>query len=221
MMKFLFSTIGQKIQIALSGILLSIFLLFHLINNLALFAGPNTFNAMVGILESIKPIIRVMECSLLLVLLMHVINALNLNYKNQQASPIKYAHDAQSEITTLNSRTMAVSGTIILLFFIVHLSYIWYTYQVHDFLPGETYYDVLLRNKLGFLGHLPTASFYILSIILIAFHIKHGFQSSLKTFGVNSQSKLFILNYLGFIFWGIIPSLFVVIVLSIQLGIIK
>ena len=221
MMKFLFSTIGQKIQIALSGILLSIFLLFHLINNLALFAGPDTFNAMVGILESIKPIIRIMEFGLLLVLLMHVVNALNLNYKNQQAKPTQYAYDAQSEITTLNSRTMAVSGTIILLFFIVHLSYIWYTYQVHSFLPGETYYDVILRNKLGFLGHFPTALFYILSIVLIAFHIKHGFQSSLKTFGIISKSKLFLLNYLGFVFWGIIPSLFIIIVLSIQLGIIK
>ena len=57
-MKFLFSSIGQKVQIALSGILLAIFLLFHLFNNFALFAGKDTFNAMVKFLESIKPIIN-------------------------------------------------------------------------------------------------------------------------------------------------------------------
>ena len=220
MMKFLFSTIGQKIQIALSGLLLSVFLLFHLINNLALFSGPDVFNSMVGFLENIKPMIRIMECGLLLVLLLHIINALSLNYKNQKATPLQYSYDAQSEITTLNSRTMAVSGSIILIFFIIHLSYMWYTYQIHDFLPGETYYDVILRTKLGFLGHFPTACFYILSIILIGVHIKHGFQSSLKTFGIFSGSKLYILNYFGFVFWGIIPGLFIIIVVAIQLGII-
>ena len=64
-MKFLFSSIGKKIQVAISGIFFCIFLVFHLLNNLALFAGPDTFNAMVGFLESIKPVIRVMEFGLL------------------------------------------------------------------------------------------------------------------------------------------------------------
>ena len=56
-MRFLFSSIGKKIQIAFSGIILCIFLLFHLGNNLTLFLGSDAFNTMVEILESIKPII--------------------------------------------------------------------------------------------------------------------------------------------------------------------
>ena len=68
-MKFLFSSIGKKIQMAISGILFCIFLLFHLFNNLVLFAGSDTFNQMVSFLESIKPIIRFMEFGLLFILL--------------------------------------------------------------------------------------------------------------------------------------------------------
>ena len=75
-MRFLFSSIGKKIQIAFSGLILCIFLLFHLGNNLTLFLGSDTFNAMVKMLESIKPIIRIMEISLLGIILLHIANAI-------------------------------------------------------------------------------------------------------------------------------------------------
>tara|TARA_B100000579_G_scaffold226968_1_gene185858 strand:- start:17803 stop:18381 length:579 start_codon:yes stop_codon:yes gene_type:complete len=191
----------------------------HLINNLALFVGPEVFNKMVATLESIKPIIRVMEAGLLIILLMHIGNALQLTFKNRKASNSK---SSNNQTSTLNSRTMAVSGTIVLLFFIIHLRYIWYTYQAHLFIDEtETYYDVLLRNDWGYLGHTPTAVFYVLAIMFIAFHIKHGFQSALKTFGVLKQSRIGLLYGLSFIFWGFIPAMFIVIIISIQAGIIN
>ncbi len=221
-MKFLFSSIGKKIQVAISGIFFCIFLVFHLLNNLALFVGPDTFNAMVGFLESIKPVIRIMEFGLLGVLLMHIINAIGLSISNYSANPQQYYKNAQAETSSLNSRTMLLSGFIILIFFIIHLWAFWYTYQAHNFLhPNETFYDVILRNQIGFLGHRLTAIFYILAISLIGFHIKHGFQSALKTLGIIQTSKLGLLYHIAFLFWGIIPGMFIVIILSIQFGIIK
>ena len=77
-MKLLFSSIGKKIQVALSGLFLSIFLFFHLMNNLVLIIGPEEFNNMVYFLESIKPIIRVMEVGLVIIILLHVVNTLFL-----------------------------------------------------------------------------------------------------------------------------------------------
>ena len=62
---------------------------------------------------------------------------------------------------------------------IVGGGYIWYTYQT---MMGHNYFSVLLSNDIGFLGHFPTALFYIISIIIIGFHLYHGFQSSLKTY---------------------------------------
>ena len=218
-MKFLFSSLGKKIQIAFSGLLLCVFLLMHLMNNIALFAGPDVFNGMVGALESIKPLVRVLEVGLLLIFLMHIINALQLTWSNRQASLKQSTSLTQNETSTLNSRTMALSGSVILIFFIIHLRYLWYTYQQHLFISeNETYYDVILRNQWGYLGHTPTAIFYILAILFIGFHLKHGFQSGLKTFGVLPKSRWNILYRLSFLFWAIIPGAFILIVLSIQIG---
>ena len=218
-MNTLFSSIGKKLQIAVSGIFLIVFLLFHLINNLMLFSGSENFNNMVHFLESIKPIIRVMEFGLLLLLLIHTANAIKLTIENKKLSS-SYAVNARNQVSSLNSRTMAVSGTIILIFIFIHLAYIWWTYQTHNFLNDhETYYDVILRNNIGYLNHLPTAAFYILAIICISFHLKHGFQSALKTLGILSKNKG--LYLLGLLIWGIIPAGFILIVFSIQMGIIK
>ena len=111
---FLNSSLGKKIQIAFSGILLCIFLLFHLMNNLTLFSGPELFNTMVESLESIKPIIRVMEFGLLAIFIIHVFNAIYLAFYNKKATPEKY--NISNNTSTLNSRTMIVSGITILLF---------------------------------------------------------------------------------------------------------
>jgi len=221
-MNFLFSSLGKKIQIALSGILLCFFLLMHLINNLTLFAGPNLFNSMVEALESIKPLIRVMEFGLLAILLLHIFNAIYLTLTNRAASSNKYLGQSINTTSSVNSRTMAISGTMILIFIIIHLRYLWYTYQVHAFLsPEETYYDVILRNQWGYLGHTITSLFYIVAILFIAFHLKHGFKSALKTFGIKQKSKFGLLYKLSFLFWGLIPGLFIIIIISIQTGYIQ
>jgi len=106
------------------------------------------------------------------------------------------------------------------LFFITHLGYIWLTYQTHNFIGSETYYDVLLRDEVGYLNHTLTAIFYIVSIFLIGFHLKHGFQSALKTLGFTYKTNT-ILYRLSFLFWGLIPAGFIIIILSIQIGIIQ
>jgi len=217
---FLNSSLGKKIQVACSGIALCLFLLFHLMNNLTLFIGPEIFNKMVHSLESIKPIIRIMEFGLLIILFSHVFNTIFLTISNRKASSQKY-DVTSSETSTINSRTMIISGIIILLFFIIHLRYFWYTYQIHDFIVGETYYDVIMRNQLGYLGHTPTAIFYIIAIVLIGSHLKHGFESALKTFGILDNSKWKLLYKLSIVFWLIIPLLFILIIISIQMDYIQ
>ena len=217
-MKVLFSSLGKKIQVAFSGILLATFLVFHLMNNLVLFSGPESFNQMVSFLDSIKPLVRIMEAGLTLVLLLHTINALKLTYENRQLRLQGY-DVSNTKSSTISSRTMAISGSIILLFIFIHLGYIWWTYQTHNFLYiDETYYDVILRSQLGYLNHTPTAVFYIIAIFFIGFHLKHGYQSSLKTFGVQNLNSGKILYGLGFLFWGLIPFGFILIVISIKLG---
>lgn len=219
-MKLLFSSIGKKIQVALSGLFLSIFLFFHLMNNLVLIIGPEEFNNMVYFLESIKPIIRVMEVGLVIIILLHVVNAIQLTFLNKKSKGREYQSlDGKSSST--NSRTMAISGTIILSFIIIHLSYMWWTYQNPSLHIDESYYDVILRSEIGYLNHLPTAIFYIISIVLIGSHLRHGFQSALKTLGFLNKGISVALHSIGFLFWAIIPLGFILIIILIQTGYIR
>ena len=221
-MKFFFSSIGKKVQIAISGLFLCIFLLFHLGNNITLFFGSSVFNGMVEMLETIKPLIRVMEFSLLGILLLHVVNAIYLTNKNQEKHLSKYQVGLLNDTASINSRTMIFTGMGILFFLIFHLTYIWYSYQVYAHMDNSnTYYTILLQNKFGFLGHTLTAILYIASILLIASHLKHGFESALKTFGILKKSRFSFLYDLSILFWGIIPAGFIIIILCIQFGIIK
>tara|TARA_Y100001936_G_scaffold47461_2_gene46193 strand:+ start:8460 stop:9110 length:651 start_codon:yes stop_codon:yes gene_type:complete len=213
-MKFLFSSIGQKIQIAFSGICLAVFLLFHLFNNLVLFTGAKNFNNMVGFLKSIHLFVRILEVGLLIIILLHVINAILSTIKNKRANNGKYA--ISTNTASANSKIMIWSGSIILLFFFIHLRYFWYTFQ--NMSKEANYFEVVLKNEFGFLGHTPTAIFYIIAILLIASHLKHGFASVFKTFGLPIKYRGKFIQYLAFIFWGIIPSGFILIILAIQTG---
>ena len=216
-MKFLFSTIGQKIQIALSGLFLSIFLLFHLFNNLVLFAGAENFNSMVRFLKSIHIVIRIMEFGLLGIVILHIINAIITSYKNKKANNGKYA--IQPKTAPLNSKTMIWSGLAILFFFIIHLRYYWFTFQNLD--KDANFFNYMLRNQFGFLGHTPTALIYIIAIFLIAAHLRHGFLSLFKTLGVSLTIRNGILKYIAFLFWGLIPLGFIMIIIAIQIGVIS
>ena len=218
-MKFLFSSIGQKIQIAISGIFLAIFLFFHLFNNLVLFSGAENFNSMVNFLKSIHFIIRIMEVGLLSIVLLHILNAVVISVKNRKANNGKYAVTASPPTASINSKTMIWSGLMILFFFILHLRYFWYTFQ--NMPVNSNFFSIVIKNEFGFLGHTPTAIFYIIAIILIAAHLKHGFLSIFKTFGVSFKYRDSIIKYISFIFWAIIPSGFIIIVIAIQTGIIK
>ena len=88
--KFIQSSIGKKVLMATTGILLSFFLVMHLIGNLTLFGGAEMFNTYVIKLSSMKPVVRFSEVILTLIFLAHIINGFNLTRKNKLAKPIGY-----------------------------------------------------------------------------------------------------------------------------------
>ena len=215
-MKFLFSSIGQKIQIAFSGICLAIFLLFHLFNNLVLFTGANNFNNMVSFLKSIHLFVRILEVGLLFIIVLHVINAILSFIKNRKSNNGKYA--VSTDTAPQSSKIMIWSGAVISLFFFIHLRYFWYTFQ--NMGKGSNYFELILNDEFGFLGHTPTAIFYIIAILLMSSHLKHGFISAFKTIGMPIKYRDQLIKYLAFVFWAIIPSGFIIIIIAIQFGII-
>jgi len=182
--KFLNSSIGKKFMMAVTGSFLLIFLIIHLIGNITLFFGPGAFNAYVSALDTIKPLIRVIEVVLLAAFVLHIFNGLRLWIENKVARGTNYKVNGSSENSTVFSRTMFLTGSIVFIFLVLHLGTFFWRFNVHDpegLAQHHQYYDIVL----GFLQMPWYSILYIIAVLLLGFHLNHGFQSAFQTFGWN------------------------------------
>lgn len=189
------SSIGKKFIMAITGISLILFLVVHLVGNLTLFIGKDAFNLYVDSLDKVKPFIRVIEVVLAAIFVFHIFNGLKLYFENRKARPDKYAVSGTSKNTTVFSRTMAQTGSIILIFLIIHLATFWRAFNISD-LPHTTdgsYYGIVV----GWFSIWWYSAIYILSMILLGFHLNHGFQSVFQTFGWNHNKYASLIKKIG------------------------
>jgi succinate dehydrogenase / fumarate reductase, cytochrome b subunit len=188
------SSIGKKFLMALTGSFLIIFLVVHLIGNLQLYVGRDAFNTYVEALDMIKPIIRVIEILLGLGFFIHMLYGIKLWLENKKARPTKYAVKAGSQNSDVFSRTTFVTGSIIGIFLVFHLKDFWYPF---NFVPSEvTHYDLVVSWF-----QIPVYSiFYVLAVLLLGYHLNHGFQSAFQTFGWNSSKYFPLVKTVGFIY---------------------
>jgi succinate dehydrogenase / fumarate reductase cytochrome b subunit len=191
------SSIGKKFVMALTGICLILFLVIHLVNNLTLYAGPETFNTVVKNLDAIKPLVRVIEVILVLIFLFHIIEGVWLWWLNRKARPVNYQINGSSKNSDLFSRTMIWSGSITFIFLVIHLNTFWVSFNMGSPLAeSHNYYQILVEAFRS-----PVYSgFYILAMILLGFHLNHGFQSAFQTFGWNNKKYFPFIEKLGFIY---------------------
>ena len=203
MFNFYNSSIGKKLVIAASGILLAFFLVFHLLGNLTLFGGEEVFNGYVKSLKNLKFIVRIAELGLTIILLTHIVNAAIISYRNNKANPHSYLVNKSDTNSTFFSRNMGLSGTIVLTFLILHLQTFWFRFQNDGNL---SYYEIVTGNEVGF-ARPEISIFYIIGIVLLAFHLKHGFQSAIKSLGLPIKNN--IISGVGILFWLIIPAGFI------------
>ena len=195
------TTIGKKLLVASTGLMVCLFLVFHLINNLIIFTGPENFNQLVAALEKIKPLIRIMEILLVIIFFTHIYNSLLLTIESRRSRNDSYIKLSSSS-STIYSRTMFFSGSILFIFIVTHLSTIWFNFQNID--DHDKYYYLVTESVYGF-GNIFITILYLLSMILLGFHLRHGFQSAFKTLGVQNSKFDKILNVLSIFFWFLIP----------------
>ena len=195
------TTIGKKLLVASTGLMVCLFLVFHLINNLIIFTGPENFNQLVAALEKIKPLIRIMEILLVIIFFTHIYNSLLLTIESRRSRNDSYIKLSNSS-STIYSRTMFFSGSILFIFIVTHLSTIWFNFQNID--DHDKYYYLVTESVYGF-GNIFITILYLLSMILLGFHLRHGFQSAFKTLGVQNSKFDKILNVVSIFFWFIIP----------------
>ena len=159
------TTIGKKLLVASTGLMVCLFLVFHLINNLIIFTGPENFNQLVAALEKIKPLIRIMEILLVIIFFTHIYNSLLLTIESRRSRNDSYIKLSSSS-STIYSRTMFFSGSILFIFIVTHLSTIWFNFQNID--DHDKYYYLVTESVYGF-GNIFITILYLLSMILLGF----------------------------------------------------
>lgn len=179
-----FSTsIGTKILIALTGLALVGFLIFHLAGNLLLFFGPASYNGHAHELIS-NPLIVPAEIGLVLIFLAHIYKALANFTRNRSARPVHYqrkvwAHGASRK--SVGSTTMIVSGLVTLVFVIIHLDTFKYGPYYASSVAGER---DLYRLVIEVFQSPWYVGFYAACMVIIGFHLRHGISSAFQSLGL-------------------------------------
>jgi succinate dehydrogenase / fumarate reductase, cytochrome b subunit len=182
------SSIGKKIVIAITGAIALIYVIGHLIGNLQIFISPERLNAYSFFLHSLGPLLWLIRIFLVAAFVLHIVATVQVTQENRQAKPAKYAVRGYQR-STVASRTMIVSGLIVLCFVVYHLLH----FTVMATNPGfrelhdvQGRHDVYRMVVLGFQNPL-VSFFYILSLFLLANHLSHGFASLMQTLGINNR----------------------------------
>ena len=173
--KFVKSSIGKKIVMAASGLLLFLFLCTHAAGNATIYMGRAVFQSYADELHSHPLIVLVFSISLLVIFLFHIGFGLYLFYENRKVRTSRYAVQARAIENTLASTTMPYTGLFILLFVLVHVAT--FTFSPADIDISDTVQ--------AYLGGFFYSLFYIVSFGVLALHLSHGFWSMLQTFGIN------------------------------------
>ncbi len=188
------SSIGRKFIVALTGLVLVLFLAGHLTGNLLVFAGREAFNDYAQFLhEALHGAgVWIARIGLLAATVLHVAATISLTRENKAARQ-PYAHQATIQASK-SSRIMIWSGLTVLAFIIFHLLH----FTVRVSYPAERYVDF---NKLGEkrfdawqmvidgFGNPLTVLFYLIAMTLLCSHLSHGVGSMFQTLGLRSKKS--------------------------------
>lgn len=209
------SVIGKKIIMALTGFILSGFVMGHMIGNLQLFAGPEKLNHYAELLQGLGGALWIIRGVLLLSVGLHIAMAIQLTLLKWEARPNAYVKKA-SIASTYASRTMIWSGPIVGAFLIYHLLH-FTTGQAHpEFIKGDVY-----RNVVTGFQNPAVALFYMIANILLAIHLYHGVWSMFQSLGVAHPRYTPILRNVAMVYGYIIGIGNVSMPLAVLAGLVK
>jgi len=199
-----FSTsIGKKLLMAVTGLGFCIFILIHLLGNLTLYVGRQTFESYVEHLHALGPLITVAELGLLVFLIIHVSTGAMLFFQNLKARPERYIVNERAGGRTIGSATAPYTGFLILLFIIMHLL----NFHFVDHPGGSVFNTVTAKFSNAYY-----AGIYIVAMLVVAIHVRHGFWSLFQTLGANHPKYMPIIQGAGIVFalavgfgFGLIP----------------
>ncbi len=188
------SSLGKKYVMAITGLMMFLFVIGHLAGNLQFFLGSESINRYGHFLQSNPEIIWPARIILLGAIFLHIWSAIRLTMENRAARPVAYA-EYKPVGSTFASRTMMMSGLIILAFIIYHLLHYTATVQYINF-TGQNFatfedpqhqHDIFKMMVVGFSKPLVSA-FYLVGIGLLCLHLSHGASSLFQSLGWKTRA---------------------------------
>ena len=198
-----FSSLGKKYIMALTGLMLGGFLLVHAAGNSSIFFGRTAFLSYAEHLHALGPLLHVAELLLLGVFLAHIITGAVLFLQNLGARSSRYAVHNSAGGRSWGSATMPYTGIIIFSFILLHLFNFHFT--DHSRTIADIVADVLNRPLYTFL--------YVGGLSALGLHVSHGFWSLFQSLGVNHPKYDGLIRASAWLVCGLIVAVFVIIVL--------
>jgi len=162
---------------AVSGVILFLFVLGHLVGNLQIYEGPEKLNNYAHFLRSMPALLWGVRITLIVMVLLHIWSSIQLAVLKFNARPTGYIKKKATR-PSYAARTMYWSGPIILAFVIYHLlDFTFGTVNPH-FQEGNVYANVIASFKLA-----PVSAFYIIAMLLLCMHLYHGLWSMFQSLG--------------------------------------
>ena len=221
------STIINKVLMAVTGLILVLFVTGHAIGNLQIYLGRDVMNTYAEFLQSTGELLWAVRIFLLLALVIHIYTSVKLKFLNLSARPEGYKIKSYVK-STLYSRTMIWTGIMIFLFVVYHILH--FTMGVTDpeiyghaefYGPGNIFerHDVYKMIILGFRNPIVSVV-YIAAVILLGFHLAHAIQSMFQSLGLTGPSLTEKLIKTGKIVAILITLIYIAVPAGVLLGLV-
>ncbi|WP_076345325.1 succinate dehydrogenase cytochrome b subunit [Paludisphaera borealis] len=208
------SSIGLKLVMALTGVILSLFVLGHMLGNLQVFQGAKAIDEYGALLRKEPALLWTARLGLLGAVGLHIYAYIALMKKNAQARPQGYREKKLRE-ASFASRSMTITGPLILAFIIFHILHMT-TGTVHSSFEEGAVHHNLVTGLTGLVGLI-----YIIAMVMLSFHLWHGVWSLLLTLGLPEGRYGSLGRRFATIFTVLVTLGFVSIPLAVLTGVIK
>ncbi len=186
------SSIGAKALMAITGIMLVLFVIGHMVGNLQVFLGPEKLNHYAHTLQSLGPVLWIIRLVLLTIFVAHIWSAAVVVRMNVAARPVDY-QQRKDLATRFAARTMLVSGIVVVLFLVYHIlhfttGHIDLAGSYGQQLPNGEGVNVYAMVVEGF-QHPLTTIIYCIATVILCLHLSHGVSSLMQTLGLRKDSN--------------------------------
>lgn len=211
------STNGKKVVMAVTGAVLLLFVIGHMLGNLQIFEGPARLNAYSRFLHNLGELLWMIRGALIVCVVLHIVAAWQLALRNLKARPVGY-EQKKSVNSSYASRTMYWSGPIVLAFVIFHL--LEFTAGVihpeSRFIEGDVYHNVVAGFSVWWVS-----AWYIFALILLGLHLRHGIWSMFQSVGLLHQRHITALKQAALWLTILIIAGYICIPVSVLMGFVR